>query len=105
MEGDEYSEVRFWLEPGTAKAIKHLSGHIELLMPKDPGSIVTASFAKAQDVGVPIKGGALQRKAYLVGRYYLDRTASELAFPLQNDALQAAGVTRPIPGRNLVRRD
>lgn len=44
---------------GKPKAIKQLTGTVEVLLPtKDPGSVITASFAK--DAGVPLQDAALK---------------------------------------------
>jgi hypothetical protein len=78
-EGDLFQQVGFWLEPGTAKAIARVSGHIELLLPsKDPASIGTASFAETERGGVP------NRRLPLFKDY--------LFYPVQVDALEAEGV-------------
>jgi len=59
LQPGELRESFSLIATGKPKAIKQLMGTVEVLLPtKDPGSVITASFAK--DAGVPLQNAALK---------------------------------------------
>ena len=59
LQSGELRESFSLIATGKPKAIKQLTGTVEVLLPtKDPGSVITASFAK--DAGVPLQNAALK---------------------------------------------